>query len=115
MNEPSLQSRDYGLSPIVRIQTRENYTHVTFYALSEIREAVEIYGGTQSSGCIGAQGDVWFPSSRGPIHIALTQQSTLHPPPVCIDSGSRRRREFWLLGLQARFRLYPCWAPCSSQ
>jgi signal transduction histidine kinase len=41
---------------------------------------IEIYGGTQSSGSITAQGDVWFPTSLGPIHV-LPLQRTLPPPP----------------------------------
>jgi signal transduction histidine kinase len=59
---------------------------VTFYSLSEISGSIEIYGGTQSSGCVTPAGDVWFPSSRGPIHVVPAPQSALGPPPVRIDA-----------------------------
>jgi ligand-binding sensor domain-containing protein/signal transduction histidine kinase len=64
-----------------------------FYSVAEISGVVDIYGGTQSSGCITASGDVWFPSSRGPIHVLPTQSAELPPPPVRIENlladGSR--------------------------
>jgi signal transduction histidine kinase len=47
---------------------------------------IEIYGGTQPSGCITAQGDVWFPSSIGPIHVLPVQRSLPPPPPLNIQS-----------------------------
>lgn len=55
---------------------------LVFYSIFEMEGNTEIYGGTQSSGCITAQGDVWFPTSRGPIHIVPVQRSLLPPPPV---------------------------------
>jgi len=59
---------------------------VTLYSISEMAPNTEIYGGTQPSGCITAEGDVWFPSSRGPIHILPYQRSMLPPPPLHIQS-----------------------------
>jgi ligand-binding sensor domain-containing protein/signal transduction histidine kinase len=59
---------------------------VAFFSVAEISGAVEIYGGTQSSGSITAEGDVWFPSNRGPIHIVPSQRTTLLPPPVRIEA-----------------------------
>jgi ligand-binding sensor domain-containing protein/signal transduction histidine kinase len=59
---------------------------ILFYSVAEISGVVDIYGGTQSSGCITATGDVWFPSSRGPIHVLPTQRAELPPPPVRIES-----------------------------
>jgi ligand-binding sensor domain-containing protein/signal transduction histidine kinase len=55
---------------------------LTFYSIFEMEGNIEIYGGTQSSGCITAEGDVWFPSSRGPIHILPAQRTLLAPPPL---------------------------------
>ena len=59
---------------------------LTFYSLSEMAGNTEVYGGTQSSGCITADGNVWFPSSRGPIHILPFQRSVLPPPPLRIQA-----------------------------
>jgi len=58
--------------------------HLTliFHSILEMEANTEIYGGTQSSGCITTQGDVWFPTSRGPIHIVPVPSSVLPPPPL---------------------------------
>ena len=58
---------------------------LTFYSISEMPPSTEIYGGTQPSACITAEGDVWFPSSRGPIHIYPAHNSLLPPPPLRIQ------------------------------
>jgi ligand-binding sensor domain-containing protein/signal transduction histidine kinase len=59
---------------------------LTFYPISDMAANTEIYGGTQPSGCITAQGDVWFPSNRGPIHIVPSQRPLLAPPPLHIQA-----------------------------
>jgi len=57
----------------------------TFFSIAEMAANTEIYGGTESSGCITAAGDVWFPSNRGPIHILPYQRSSLAAPPLQIE------------------------------
>jgi len=59
---------------------------LTFYPISEMAANTEIYGGTAPSGSITGQGDVWFPSNRGPIHILPFQRPLLPPPPLRIDT-----------------------------
>lgn len=59
---------------------------LTFYSISEMAANTEIYGGTESSGSITAQGDVWFPSNRGPIHILPFHRPSLPPPPLHIQA-----------------------------
>jgi len=59
---------------------------LTFYSTADLAPNIEIYGGTQSSGCITAAGDVWFPSNLGPIHIVPLQRPPLPPPHLIIDS-----------------------------
>jgi two-component sensor histidine kinase len=59
---------------------------LTFFPISEMPANTEIYGGTQPSGSITPQGDVWFPSNGGPIHIRPLQRPSLPPPPLHIDS-----------------------------
>ena len=58
---------------------------LTFYPISEMAANTEIYGGTEPAGSITPQGDVWFPSNRGPIHISPVERHAL-PPPLCIKS-----------------------------
>jgi ligand-binding sensor domain-containing protein/signal transduction histidine kinase len=47
------------------------------YGVSSEVETAQIYGGRQPSGCVDNDDGVWFPSNKGPIHIAHEA-----PPPV---------------------------------
>ncbi|MGD0348516.1 MAG: two-component regulator propeller domain-containing protein [Terracidiphilus sp.] len=58
---------------------------LTFYSTADMAANTEIYGGTQSSGCITPQGDVWFPSDLGPLHIPFFGRLALPPPPLFIQ------------------------------
>jgi len=65
-------------------QAAENpaqHLSLTLYGISDEVEPTQIYGGRQSSGCLDAQGDAWFPSNKGPIHILrdVASASPLHP------------------------------------
>lgn len=57
-----------------------------FYSTADMAANTEIYGGTQASGCITPQGDVWFPSNLGPLHIPPLRRTALTPPPLLIQS-----------------------------
>jgi ligand-binding sensor domain-containing protein/signal transduction histidine kinase len=57
-----------------------------FYSTADMAANTEIYGGTQSSGCITPQGEVWFPSNLGPLHIPSLGRTALAPPPLFIQS-----------------------------
>jgi len=46
---------------------------VTLYGLSDGIEATQMHGGVQPAGCLTANGEVWFPSDRGPVRIEPTQ------------------------------------------
>jgi len=58
---------------------------LTFYSTAGMTANTEIYGGTQSSGCITAAGDIWFPSNLGPIHILPLALKPLPPPVLTIE------------------------------
>jgi ligand-binding sensor domain-containing protein/signal transduction histidine kinase len=64
----------------------QRHLALTFYSTAEMAANTEIYGGTQSSGCITAAGDVWFPSNLGPIHIHPLRSAPLPPPPLHIEA-----------------------------
>lgn len=73
-------------------QLTSRHLKVTFYPVGEISGAVEIYGGTQCSGAITPEGEVWFPTNRGPLHIAglpalRTAAPRLHVDPVLVDGS----------------------------
>ena len=59
---------------------------LSFYSTADMAANTEIYGGTQSSGCITPRGDVWFPSNLGPLHIPAFGGTALTPPPLLIQS-----------------------------
>jgi signal transduction histidine kinase/ligand-binding sensor domain-containing protein len=67
-------------------ETFPRHLALTFYSTGDMVANIEIYGGTQSSGCITAGGDVWFPSNFGPIHILPAHHAPLPPPPLRIQS-----------------------------
>jgi ligand-binding sensor domain-containing protein/signal transduction histidine kinase len=59
---------------------------LTFHSVLEMENNTEIYGGTQSAGSITPEGDVWFPSNRGAIHVLPVQRSLLPPPPLQLQA-----------------------------
>jgi len=77
---------------------RVRHFALTFFPLSEMAANIEIYGGTQSAGCLSAQGDPWFPSNRGPIHIVPLQRAMLPPPPLRIQEVLADGRPSSLVG-----------------
>ena len=44
-----------------------------------------LYGGTQSAGVITADGDAWFPTSRGPVQFLGDESESSPPPKVFLD------------------------------
>lgn len=57
-----------------------------FFSRTDAGPISGLYGGTQPAAAITADGEVWFPSVRGPIHIATNDKaSDLSPPKVFID------------------------------
>ena len=88
-----------GISMLLRKEldaqadTYPRHFALTFYSIAEMEGNTEIYGGTQSSGSITAEGDVWFPSSRGPIHIRPLPHSSV-PPPLRIQTVLADGRPF---------------------
>src|SRR5258708_1403583 len=44
---------------------------LTLYSISDGMETTQIYGGEKPAGVLTAQGEVWFPSNKGPISVSL--------------------------------------------
>jgi signal transduction histidine kinase/ligand-binding sensor domain-containing protein len=61
---------------------------LTFYGVSDEVETTQIYGGRQPSGCVDSDDGVWFPSNKGPIHIAHETAIQLPLPSVAVDDVS---------------------------
>ena len=58
---------------------------VTLYGLSDGVEATQIYGGVAPAGCLAANGEVWFPSNRGPVRIVPLEARAEILPNVKIE------------------------------
>ncbi|MGB6133147.1 MAG: two-component regulator propeller domain-containing protein [Acidobacteriaceae bacterium] len=66
---------------------------LTLYGVSDEVETTQIYGGRQPSGCADGADGVWFPSNKGPIHIAHETTPPAPLPPVVIDDVAIDGRE----------------------
>jgi len=58
---------------------------VKLYGASEGLGATQMYGGVQPAGCITAAGEIWFPSSEGPVRVGPDPEAPAGPPPTVID------------------------------
>lgn len=65
-------------------ENQDQHLSLTVYGIADEVETTQIYGGRQSSGCLGSDGDVWFPSNKGPIHILKTAIQQTQAPAVVI-------------------------------
>ena len=62
------------------------------YYISDDGNTVQLYGGMHPAGAISAEGDVWFPSNKGVVHIALDER-TVAPPKLRIKGVVADGRE----------------------
>lgn len=58
---------------------------VTLYGISEGLEAIQMCGGEKPAGLLASNGEVWFPSSRGPMRIRIDQAGPTEIAPAVID------------------------------
>jgi len=75
--------------PIAELNQLANDPHTRlsqrFYAVSTGGELTPLYGGTMPAGVIGANGDAWFPSSKGPVHFLPDETKASAVPKVFLD------------------------------
>jgi signal transduction histidine kinase len=80
-----------GISAVVRRDLDRAADHpgfrpaVTLYGLSDGLEATQIHGGVAPAGCLTANGEIWFPSNRGPVRIMPLGTRPLSLPKVVIE------------------------------
>jgi ligand-binding sensor domain-containing protein/signal transduction histidine kinase len=65
---------------------RTQHLALSFYSTSSDAEAVQVFGGMQSAGVLAGDGDVWYPSNRGLIHIAHGAMISEPSAPLVINS-----------------------------
>ena len=58
---------------------------VTLYGISEGLETIQMCGGEKPAGILTTQGEVWFPSSKGPVRVSTDQPPPSNAAPVVID------------------------------
>jgi signal transduction histidine kinase len=61
---------------------------VTLYGVSDGLETIQMCGGEKPAGILTNQGEVWFPSSKGPVRVSVTQPPFSDFMPVVIDQVS---------------------------
>jgi len=58
---------------------------VTLYGVSDGLETIQMCGGEKPAGVLTTQGEVWFPSSKGPVRVSVDSPMLSKPAPVVID------------------------------
>jgi len=58
---------------------------VTLYGVSEGLETIQMCGGEKPAGILTREGEVWFPSSKGPVRVSIDEPRPSKPVPVGID------------------------------
>jgi ligand-binding sensor domain-containing protein/signal transduction histidine kinase len=67
---------------------------VTLYGVSDGLETIQMCGGEKPAGVLTTQGEVWFPSSKGPVRVSVDQPKPSNPAPVVIDQVIADGRQF---------------------
>lgn len=62
-----------------------SHIHLNLYLNSYDMESASLYNGMQANGVITPDGDVWFPSNKGAVHISVDQIVPQISSPVVID------------------------------
>ena len=61
---------------------------LTFYSSSVDLDSAVFYSGLQPEGAVGSNGQIWFPSNKGAIHIDTGKIASYSPFPVRIEEVS---------------------------
>jgi len=57
---------------------------VTLYGISDGMATTQMHGGTQPAGALTANGEIWFPSNKGPVRIVPEEALMARTPPPAI-------------------------------
>lgn len=58
---------------------------LNLYGVSDGLETIQMCGGEKPAGVLTRQGEVWFPSSKGPVRVSIGSPIPSKPAPVVID------------------------------
>lgn len=80
-----------GISAVSRRELDAIAEHPTrpvalnLYGVSDGLETIQMCGGEKPAGVLTSQGEVWFPSSKGPVRVSIGSPLPSKPAPVVID------------------------------
>jgi ligand-binding sensor domain-containing protein/signal transduction histidine kinase len=80
-----------GISAVSRKELDEIAEHparpvaLNLYGVSDGLETIQMCGGEKPAGVLTSQGEVWFPSSKGPVRVSIGSPLLSKPAPVVID------------------------------
>lgn len=66
-------------------EQRARRVNLTLYGISEGLETIQMCGGEKPAGLLTTRGEVWFPSSKGPVRISIDQPKPSEQAPVVVD------------------------------
>jgi len=72
---------------------------LTLYGISEGLETIQMCGGEKPAGILTTGGEVWFPSSKGPVRVPIEQARPSQPAPAVIDRIIADGKQFPPVGL----------------
>ena len=64
---------------------RAQRANLTLYGISEGLETIQMCGGEKPAGLLTTRGEVWFPSSKGPVRMNIDQPKPSDQAPVVVD------------------------------
>jgi signal transduction histidine kinase/streptogramin lyase len=64
---------------------RAGRVNLTLYGISEGLETIQMCGGEKPAGLLTTRGEVWFPSSKGPVRMNIDQPKPSDQAPVVVD------------------------------
>lgn len=80
-----------GISAVSRKELDEIADHpsrpvaLSLYGVSDGLETIQMCGGEKPAGVLTNQGEVWFPSSKGPVRVSIGSPMPSKTAPVVID------------------------------
>ena len=66
-------------------EQRARRVNLTLYGISEGLETIQMCGGEKPAGLLTTRGEVWFPSSKGPVRMSIDQPKPSDRAPVVVD------------------------------
>jgi ligand-binding sensor domain-containing protein/signal transduction histidine kinase len=73
----------HDLDAVAELRIRR--VNLTLYGISEGLETIQMCGGEKPAGLLTTRGEVWFPSSKGPVRMSIDQPKPSDRAPVVVD------------------------------